>query len=70
MGVWVGESEILLHVDLWMANNRHMDGINLGQLQGKLDVKSSYHAHVDQWLPYGTLHMDDASMSSMYLELM
>jgi hypothetical protein len=70
MGVWVRESEILLHVGLRMANNRRMDGANLGWLQGKLDDKSSYRTHVDQWLPYGTLHLNDVSMSSMYLEFM
>jgi hypothetical protein len=70
MGVWVGESKILLHIDLRMTNNRRMDGANLGRLQAMLDGKSSYHAHVDQWLPYGTLQLDDASMSSMYFELM
>jgi hypothetical protein len=70
IGVWVGESKIPLHVGFRMANNRRMDGANLGRLQGKLDGKSSYRAHVDQWLLYDTLHLDDASMSSMYLELM
>jgi hypothetical protein len=47
-----------------------MDGVNLGGLQGKLIGKSPYHPHVNQQLPYGTLHLDDDSMSSMYLELM
>jgi hypothetical protein len=41
-----------------------------GQLQGKLVGTSSYRAHVDQRLPYDKLNLDDASMSSMYLELM
>jgi hypothetical protein len=43
-----------------------MDETNLERLQGKLDGKSSYHAHVGQRLPYGKLHLDDASMSYMY----
>jgi hypothetical protein len=68
--VYEWESRILLHVGLRMANNRHMDGANLEWLQGKFDGKLSYRAHVDQWLSYGTLHLDDVSMSSIYLELM
>jgi hypothetical protein len=47
-----------------------MDGANLGQLQDKLDDKSPYRAHVGQRLPYGKLHLDDASMSCIYFELM
>jgi hypothetical protein len=70
MVVLVEESEILLHVGLRMTNNCCMGGANLGRLQAKLDGKLSYHAHVDQRLPYDTLHLDDASLSSMYLELM
>jgi hypothetical protein len=66
----VGESKILLHVGLRMTNNYRMNMVNLGRLQGKLDGKSSYHAHIDQLLPYGKLHLDDASMSCMYFELM
>jgi hypothetical protein len=53
-----------------MANNCLIDGANLGGLQGKLVGKSVYHAHIDQQLPYDTLHLDDASMSYIYFELM
>jgi hypothetical protein len=70
MGVWVGEFKILLHVGLRMTNNRHMNGANIGQLQDKLDDKSSYRAHVGQRLPYDKFHLNDASMSCMYFELM
>jgi hypothetical protein len=70
MGIWVEEYEILLHIGLRTTNNRRMDGANLGQLQDKIDGKSPYRAHVGQRLPYGKLHLDDASMSCMYFELM
>jgi hypothetical protein len=63
----VRESGILLHVDLRMANNCRMDMPILERLQGKLDGTSTYHAHVDQRLPYGILHLHDASMGSMYV---
>jgi hypothetical protein len=53
-----------------MAINRRMDEANVGRLQGKLDGKSSYRAHVGQRLLYGKFHLDDASMSCMYFELM
>jgi hypothetical protein len=66
----VGESRVLFHVGVRMANNYRMDEANLGGLQGKLVGKSSYRANVIQRLPYGTLHLDDASISSMYFELM
>jgi hypothetical protein len=66
----VRESRIILHVGLRMAIDRRMDGANVRRLQGKVDGKSSYRAHVDQQLPYGKFHLDDASMSCMYFELM
>jgi hypothetical protein len=53
-----------------MANNHRMDKANLGFLQGKLDGKSSYRVDVSQRLPYDKLHLNDASMSYMYFELM
>jgi hypothetical protein len=66
----VRESGLILHVDVRMTNNCCMDRANLEGLQCKLVDKSSYHTHVDQWLLYDTLYLDDASMSSMHLELM
>jgi hypothetical protein len=66
----VGEPRILLHFGLQMVNNCRMDRTKLGRLQDKLDGKSPYHAHVDQRLTYDIPHLDDASMISMYLELM
>jgi hypothetical protein len=66
----MGESKILLHVDFQIVNNCRMDRTNLRQLQGKLDDKSAYRAHVSQRLPYDTLHLDDVSISSIYFELM
>jgi hypothetical protein len=65
MGAWVRESRILLHVGHQMANNCRMDRSVLRWLQGKLDGTSTYHAHVDQRFPYDTLHVRDASMTSM-----
>jgi hypothetical protein len=52
-----------------MTINHRMDGAN-GRLQDKLDGKSSYRGHVSQRLPYDKIHLDDASMSCMYFELM
>jgi hypothetical protein len=37
-----------------------MDVTKLGRLKGKLVGKSSYRANVNQRLPYGILHLDDA----------
>jgi hypothetical protein len=70
MSVCMVESKILLYIGLRIAINSRMDGANVGQLQDKLDGKSSYRAHVDQWLPYDKFYLDDASMSCMYFELM
>jgi hypothetical protein len=53
-----------------MAIDRRMDGANVRRLQGMVDGKSSYRAHVDQQLPYDKFHLDDVSMSCMYFELM
>jgi hypothetical protein len=66
----VREPGLLFYIGAQMAHNCRIDRAKLGGLQGKLVVKSSYRAHVDQRLPYDTLHLDDASMSYIYLELM
>jgi hypothetical protein len=66
----VGESGVLFHVGVRMTNNYSIDGVKLGGLYGMLVGKSSYRANVNHRLPYGILYLDDASLSSMYLELM
>jgi hypothetical protein len=59
-------------ISCWCLNGKNysMDGTKLGGLQGKPVGKSSYRANVNQQLSYDTLHLNDASVSSMYLELM
>jgi hypothetical protein len=50
-----------------MTNNCRMDEINVGRVQGTVISYAVGSTHVHLGAPYGSLHLDDASLSPLDL---